>query len=99
MQKQLSYKLHYFVCETCSYCDENDVQCLSGTAKAFRKSLKEKAKGHFSKSEVRVNGSGCLGQCEHGIASVLYPRGEFRNNLRPGDEDQLIEWLKEKHNK
>jgi len=99
MEKELPYKLHYFVCESCSYNEGDGTQCPAGTAKAFRKSLKEKAKNHFFKSEIRVNGSACLGQCEHGIASILYPKGELKNNLRPGDEDKLIEWLKEEFKK
>ena len=59
MQKQLSYKLHYFVCETCSYCDENDVQCLSGTAKALEKASKRRQRvtSQSLKSELMVPGA------------------------------------------
>lgn len=78
---------------------EEDELCLKDTAKEFRKTLKEKAKEHFSKTDVRINGSGCLGQCERGIASILYPQGIFRTGLRPGDETELVEWLKSEFKK
>jgi (2Fe-2S) ferredoxin len=39
---------------------------------------------------VRVNAAGCLGQCEQGIAAVLYPKGEWFLNLMPGDAPLLV---------
>ncbi len=78
---------------------EDDELCPKETAKDFRKSLKEMASTLFNKADVRINGSGCLGQCEHGIASILYPQGEFKTGLRPGDEPELIKWLEEEFKK
>ncbi|TNF27013.1 MAG: (2Fe-2S) ferredoxin domain-containing protein [Deltaproteobacteria bacterium] len=92
--KTSPFKLHYFVCERCTYMIDDEL-CPKDTAMDLRKRLKDMAMEHFPKAEVRINGSGCLGQCEHGIASILYPKGEFRTGLRPGDETKLIEWLKE----
>ena len=88
-------KLHLFICTSCSYDDKNGKPCAPETAAQFRSNLKTMCKKEFAKDELRVNSSGCLGQCEDGIASVLYPHGEWNLNLRPGDETRLLERLRE----
>lgn len=88
-------KLHLFICTTCSFDDDKGKPCAADTAATFRSNLKTMCKNEFGKDELRVNSSGCLGQCEHGIASVLYPAGEWNLNLRPGDETRLLERLRE----
>ena len=54
--------------------------------------------------DIRINTSGCLGQCEHGPALVVYPQGIWYGNVQPSDlneilnqsilDDQIIERLK-----
>lgn len=83
------YKKHLFICESCIYVDENGETCDVDTARKFRKKVKNKAKAIWG-NEVRVNGAKCLGKCEKGIASVIYPKGDWRVELRPGDEELLI---------
>ena len=73
---------HVFICERCSFPKENGECSDPAEAKAFRKRVKEKAKNYWSKEDVRINGSGCLGQCERGISCVIYPEGRWLLNLR-----------------
>lgn len=42
---------------------------------------------------VRINRSGCLGQCEKGIAAVLYPQGQWFYQLRSDDTSTLLTQL------
>lgn len=59
----------------------------------MRKNLKNRARELFPKKEVRISASTCLGECERGIAAVIYPKGEWFFNLRPTDEDNLFQRL------
>ena len=86
-----SYKAHLFICTKCQFQTSEGVDCPEDTAKKFRKSVKDIAREKFSKNEVRINASGCLDRCQEGIASVLYPQGNWELGLRPGDEDKLIQ--------
>lgn len=88
-------KYHLFICTSCSYVDKNGETCPKETAANFRANVKSMCKQEFDKNTLRVNSSGCLGQCEHGISSVLYPQGEWRVNLRAGDEEAVLERLRE----
>lgn len=88
-------KAHLFVCTSCSYKRPDGTESDPQEAVAMRKNLKNRARECFSKSEVRVSASTCLGECDFGIASVLYPSGEWMKNLRPSDEDNLFQKLTE----
>jgi (2Fe-2S) ferredoxin len=57
----------------------------------LRKNLKNRARECFSKNEVRISAVTCLGECDFGIASVLYPQGEWNLELRPEDEDKMFQ--------
>lgn len=89
-----SLKTHLFVCTSCTYtCEgrESDPEA----AATLRKNLKKRAREVFAKDEVRVSAVKCLGECESGIAAVLYPDGEWMLDLRPEDEDKLFTKLSE----
>ncbi|AUN98474.1 (2Fe-2S) ferredoxin domain-containing protein [Bacteriovorax stolpii] len=88
-------KAHLFVCTSCTYNRPDGTESSPEEAVAMRKNLKNRARECFSKSEVRVSASTCLGECESGIASVLYPKGEWNLRLRPEDEDALFAKLTE----
>ncbi len=84
------FKAHLFICTKCQYKDSDTALCPEDTAKKFRKSVKDLARINFQKDQVRINASGCLDRCEEGISAVLYPSAEWFKDLRPGDEEALI---------
>ncbi len=88
-------KAHLFVCTSCTYKRPDGTESSPEEAVALRKNLKNRAREHYSKNEVRVSASTCLGECDFGIASVLYPKGEWNLRLRAKDEDQMFEKLSE----
>ncbi|MCP4912152.1 MAG: (2Fe-2S) ferredoxin domain-containing protein [Oligoflexia bacterium] len=94
-QKEKSlFEQHLFICTRCQYIDSEGRKCGEEVAPAFRKEVKKLVKEKFPHKKVRVNASGCLGQCEQGISAVLYPEAHWELDLRPGDEDRLISLIK-----
>lgn len=88
-------KAHLFVCTSCTYNRADGSESGPEEAVLLRKNLKNRARECFSKNEVRVSASTCLGECEFGIASVLYPKGEWNLKLRASDEDKMFMKLTE----
>lgn len=88
-------KAHLFICTSCTYNRPDGTESSPEEAVALRKNLKTRARELFSKREVRVSGSTCLGECDHGIASVLYPKGEWNLALRLQDEEKMLSKLTE----
>lgn len=86
-------KAHLFVCTSCTYNRPDGTESSPEEAYKMRKNLKNRAREQFSKKEVRVSASTCLGECDHGIAAVLYPKGDWILGLRPDDEDKLFTQL------
>jgi predicted metal-binding protein len=86
-------KAHLFVCTSCTYDKPDGTESSPEEAVALRKNLKNRARECFSKKEVRVSASTCLGECDFGIASVLYPKGEWNLRLRLNDEEKMFQKL------
>lgn len=86
-------KAHLFVCTSCSYRKHDGTDSDPEEAYLLRKNLKQRAKEHFSNKEVRVSSVKCLGECDRGIAAVLYPKGEWLLSLTPQDENEIFKKL------
>lgn len=86
-------KAHLFICTSCTYQRPDGTESSPEEAHCLRKNLKNRARECFSKDLVKVSASTCLGECESGIASVLYPKGEWMLNLRIEDEEKLFRKL------
>ena len=87
------FKAHVFICTSCSYPLASGEDCDTETAYRFRKNLKSMAKEQWPKDQVRINASACLGQCSEGINCVIYPQNEWIQNLRKGQEEQVLKHL------
>lgn len=61
------YALHFFVCTDGPDCP------VDGTAGDVCTVLKKEVKARGLQEQVRVNRSGCLGQCGHGPVMAVYP--------------------------
>jgi len=53
--------------------------------------LNDKAVAAGLRGKVRINASGCLDQCEHGINIVVYPEQTWYGFVKPEDLDELVE--------
>lgn len=90
-------KTHLFVCTSCTYTKEDSAESDPEEAVILRKNLKNRVRACLPKNEARVSASTCLGQCESGIAAVLYPEGHWKLGLRASDEDELFNMVMEGH--
>lgn len=76
---------HAFVCVSDSSCVRD------GPAAEIRAWLKRKKREAGLKELVRVNKSGCLGQCGHGPMMVVYPEGVWYCHLDLDDARAIWE--------
>jgi len=78
------FEKHLFIC---TYSRQEGASCRAKGSGNMRDDLKAWAKDQLGDT-VRVNASGCLGQCEHGIAAVIYPKGKWCLNLTADEAGQ-----------
>ena len=84
--ENIGYQCHVFICTNQP---DNPNKCGSKGSEEMRRELKEKCAKAYGKS-VRINASGCLGYCEHGIAAVIYPQKEWHLNLAKNASENLL---------
>lgn len=84
------FKVHLFVCTNDRGADGKRPSCAHKGSVNLRDQVKKlcKARG-LSGESVRVNASGCLDQCERGIAAVAYPQGKWFLDLHEGSAEEL----------
>ena len=86
------YEAHLFVCTNGQGenpdPDAKKPRCGWKNSETLRRQVKEMCLQKYGKT-VRVNSAGCLGQCEHGIAAVLYPAGKWELNLTSESTQKL----------
>ncbi len=83
-------KAHLFVCTNDRGPGAKRESCCPKGAQELRDKVKSLCKEKGLKG-VRINSAGCLDRCEQGITAVLYPKGEWFLNLKPGDEEKLVQ--------
>lgn len=75
------YKAHLFICTNGTGLGPDGKgmpgKCGAKNAEGLWQQVKAEARKAPWASEVRINKSGCLGQCERGIACVIYPQNEW----------------------
>lgn len=89
------YKAHLFIC---THTRETGESCGAKGAADLRDVVKKACKGIPG---TRVNTAGCLGQCERGIAAVLYSSGPVAPRwfleLKASESEKLIAVVKNDH--
>jgi (2Fe-2S) ferredoxin len=92
----MTYKAHVFICtnERVAKPGEKARECCSAKgAEGLRKELKDWAKIEYGNA-VRINSSGCLDQCEKGIACVIYPQEVWMTDVEAEDSDKIKSIIK-----
>jgi (2Fe-2S) ferredoxin len=85
----MEYKAHLFICTNDRGPGAKRESCCPKGSEELRRQVKEMCRAKGLKN-VRINASGCLDQCEQGIAAVLYPKGKWFLGLKPGDAETLV---------
>jgi (2Fe-2S) ferredoxin len=91
MQKKQVPDIHLFICTNGP---DKVGKCGSKKAEELRRELKEKVSQEPWSAKCRVNASGCLGQCESGIAAVIYPEKKWYFGLSHHESEKLLNDLK-----
>jgi predicted metal-binding protein len=86
-------KKHLFICTSCTYKNQSGDESSPEESVMLRRNLKNRIRESEYKQTVKVSAVTCLGECEHGIAAVLYPKGQWLLGSRPKDEQTLFEML------
>lgn len=77
------FERHVFVCVSGGTCPAEG-------GEAVHAAMKDLAKQHCGAVRVRVNKSGCLGQCGHGPMVAVYPENVWYAGVRPEDVAELV---------
>ena len=84
------FERHVFVCINERPDDAPRGCCASKDGRRVRARLKELAKQAGIEDRVRINASGCLDQCEHGVTVVVYPEAVWYGGVTEDDVDELF---------
>jgi (2Fe-2S) ferredoxin len=68
----MPFRHHIFFCENNRSADDPRGSCTARGSQALRAHAKERCHKLGLKGDVRVNMAGCLDQCAHGPAVVVY---------------------------
>lgn len=91
------YQCHVFICT--NQREKGGRECCADKgAEELRNELKAWARKEYGR-KVRINNSGCLDFCEKGIASVIYPEGEWHLNLKTTNLEDMKAAISEKMKK
>lgn len=88
---QNNYKAHLFVCTNDRGPDGKRPSCAHKGSAELRDAVKMACRGMKG---VRINNAGCLDRCEQGITAVLYPEGQWFENLTKDDTQKLVDAVK-----
>ena len=80
------FEKHVFVCTSGDYCPVHD-----GDSRQIHQAFKELVAKSGLKGRVRVNNSGCLDQCGHGPAVVVYPENVWYSHLKLEDVPVIVQ--------
>ena len=86
-----SFKRHVFVCINERAPDHPKGCCKGKGGPDVRDELKKQLKSRGLAKLVRANNSGCLDQCENGVAVVVYPEQVWYGHVTVADIAELVE--------
>jgi (2Fe-2S) ferredoxin len=82
---------HIFVCVNEREAGSEKGCCASKGGAAVRDELKKQLAGLRLLGEVRANKAGCLDQCEHGVAVVVYPEQVWYGGVGVEDVSEIVQ--------
>jgi len=86
-----SLQRHVFVCVNERAADNPKGCCLARGGALVRDALKKELGARGLTRLIRANNAGCLDQCEHGVALVVYPEQVWYGGVTPADIPELVE--------
>lgn len=77
------FERHVFVCVSGKTCPNEGAEAVHAAMKLLAKDL-------LGKHRVRINKSGCLGQCGHGPMVAVYPDDVWYAHVRVEDVPEIV---------
>ena len=87
----MNYEKHLFICTRCTSPCGNE-----GDGELIQKDLKKYYKENHKDAKIRINKSGCLGQCKTGVNAVCYPDNKWFKNLDKNNVTDIKDYLSTK---
>lgn len=84
-------KSHLFICTNGP---DKEGKCGHKRSEQMRRTLKERCAAEPWGKDIRINSSGCLGECEQGIVAVMYPLTQWYFELKDTDGETLFQAVK-----
>ena len=84
------YEHHVFVCENLRDPADPRGCCAAKGAEEIRSRLRILCKDAGLRGRVRINTAGCLDQCAHGVAIVVYPEAVWYGAVTVADVDEIF---------
>ena len=91
MKKNNLYTKHVFICTNKR--DLPNQKSCRDLGLELRLFLKQEIIKRWLNKEIRINKSGCLGQCQKGPCLVIYPKGIWEFNLDLEDSEIIVDQL------
>ena len=86
-----TFERHLFICVNERDPSKKRPSCAAAGALEVASALKKAAYDRGLKRVVRVNKSGCLDQCEHGVVCVVYPEGTWYAGVTVADAQEIVD--------
>ena len=86
-----AFEKHVFICTNTREAGHPRGCCSAKNSTAIRERLKELVKQRGLAKKIRVNTSGCLDQCEHGVTIVIYPEAVWYGFVKMEDVEEILE--------
>ena len=85
------FQRHVFVCINERPADHPKGCCKARGGVEVRDALKAELTKRGLSKQIRANNSGCLDQCEHGVAVVVYPEQVWYGGVTVDDVPEIVE--------
>ena len=85
------FQKHVFVCINERPADHPKGCCKARGGVEVRDALKAELTRRGLSKQIRANNSGCLDQCEHGVAVVVYPEQVWYGGVTVDDVTEIVE--------
>ncbi len=85
------FQRHVFVCINERPADHPKGCCKARGGVEVRDALKAELARRGLSKQIRANNSGCLDQCEHGVAMVVYPEQVWYGGVTVDDVSEIVE--------